>query len=90
MFENVVDLLYIRKAPVKRSRRYIQFKQVEKLLQTQKVLRKKRLPRGPAEGLSGVRAQPQHTGIEVGPAFSEHSHGLVTEEPLPARKERRR
>jgi len=46
MFENVVDLLYIRKASVKRSRRYIQFEQVEKLLQAQKVLRKQRLPRG--------------------------------------------
>lgn len=46
MFENVIDLLYIRKAPLKRSRRYMQFEQVEKLLQAQKVLRKKRLPRG--------------------------------------------
>lgn len=46
IFENVIDLLYIRRAPTLRSRRYIQYEQVEKLLQAQKVLRKKRLPRG--------------------------------------------
>jgi hypothetical protein len=46
MFENVIDLLYIRKAPVLRSRRYIQYEQVEKLVQARKVQRKKRLPLG--------------------------------------------
>jgi Family of unknown function (DUF5677) len=45
-FENVIDLLYIRKARVRRSRRYMQYEQVEKLIQAQKVLRKKRLPKG--------------------------------------------
>ncbi len=30
LFENVVDLLYIGVAPVRRSRRYLQFEEVEK------------------------------------------------------------
>src|SRR3974390_2069419 len=38
IFENVIDLLYIRKAPVHRSRRYMQYEQVEKLHQAQKML----------------------------------------------------
>jgi hypothetical protein len=46
MFENVIDLLYIGKASVRRSRRFMQYEQVEKLVQAQKVLRKKRLPKG--------------------------------------------
>jgi hypothetical protein len=46
LFENVIDLLYIGKAPVRRPRRFLQYEQVAKFQQTEKMLRKKRLPRG--------------------------------------------
>jgi hypothetical protein len=46
LFENVIDLLYIGKAPVRRSLRYMQYEQVAKFLQSERVLKKKRLPRG--------------------------------------------
>jgi uncharacterized protein DUF5677 len=46
LFENVIDLLYIGKAPVRRSLRYMQYEQVAKFLQIEQILKKKRLPRG--------------------------------------------
>lgn len=46
LFENVIDLLYMGKAPVLRPLRYAQYEQVDKFLQAEKVLTKKRLPRG--------------------------------------------
>jgi len=46
LFENVIDLLYMGKAPVLRPLRYVQYEQVEKFLQAEKVLSMKRLPRG--------------------------------------------
>jgi hypothetical protein len=46
LFENIVDLLYLGQAPKFRPLRYMQYEQVEKYFQTQKVLKKKRLPRG--------------------------------------------
>lgn len=46
LFENVVDLLYIGMAPVRRSRRYCQFENVDKYFQAHKILGYKRLPRG--------------------------------------------
>lgn len=49
LFENVVDLLYMAKAAVIRPLRYLQFEQVEKFFRAEKVLEKKRLPRGRRE-----------------------------------------
>jgi hypothetical protein len=46
LFENCVDLIYIKKAPYKRSRRYIEYEQVDKYYQAQKVLARRRLPKG--------------------------------------------
>ena len=46
LFENYINLRYIEKAPVRRSRRYLQYEQVEKYYQARKVLRRKRLPIG--------------------------------------------
>jgi hypothetical protein len=46
LFENVVDLLYIGMAPVRRSRRYCQFENVDKYFQARKILGYKRLPGG--------------------------------------------
>jgi hypothetical protein len=46
LFENVVDLLYMGRAPVQRPRRYIQYEQVEKYHQVRKLLARKRLPKG--------------------------------------------
>jgi Family of unknown function (DUF5677) len=46
LFENIIDVLYIGKAPVRRSMRYMQFEQVEKFYKVQKILKMKRLPRG--------------------------------------------
>jgi hypothetical protein len=46
LFENVVDLAYVARAPVRRPRRYIEYEQVGKLQQLTKVLRRKRLPKG--------------------------------------------
>lgn len=46
LFENVVDLAFISKAPIRRSRRFVEFEQVDKFLQLKKVLGRKRLPRG--------------------------------------------
>lgn len=46
LFENCVDLRYIGKAPVLRSRRYMQYEQVEKYHKAQSVLRRKGLPKG--------------------------------------------
>jgi len=61
LFENLVDLKYMRKAPVRRPLRYIQFEQVEKVYQAEKILAHKRLPRGMRSRyrsyLAGLRAQ---------------------------------
>jgi hypothetical protein len=46
LFENVIDLLYIGMAPVRRSRSYCQFENVDKYFQAHKILGYKRLPRG--------------------------------------------
>jgi len=46
LFENFVDLKYMARAPVRRPLRYIQFEQVEKLYQAEKILAHRRLPRG--------------------------------------------
>lgn len=46
LFENLIDLLYISRAPVRRSRRFCQFEPVEKFIQAKKVLSQKRLPKG--------------------------------------------
>ncbi|MGC2111247.1 MAG: DUF5677 domain-containing protein [Candidatus Korobacteraceae bacterium] len=46
LFEDLVDLLYIGKAPVRRSRRYAEFEQVGKYYQALKVLGQRRLPKG--------------------------------------------
>ncbi len=46
LFENIIDLLYIGKGPVRRAMRYEQFEQVEKFYKARKILKKKRLPRG--------------------------------------------
>lgn len=46
LFENLIDLLYISQAPVRRSRRFCQFETVEKFFQAQRVLSQKRLPKG--------------------------------------------
>jgi hypothetical protein len=46
LFENYVDLRFIEKAPMRRSRRYMQYEQVEKYYQAQKILSRKRLPKG--------------------------------------------
>jgi hypothetical protein len=46
LFENLVDLLYIGQSPRRRSRRYAQFENVEKLYHVQKILQAKRLPKG--------------------------------------------
>ncbi len=46
LFENIVDLLYIAQAPMRRPLRYIQFEQVEKYRQCEKILKRKRLPKG--------------------------------------------
>jgi hypothetical protein len=46
LFENLIDLKYMKKAPVRRPLRYTQFEQVEKLYQAEKVLAHKRLPKG--------------------------------------------
>jgi hypothetical protein len=61
MFENLVDLKYIAKAPVRRPLRYMQFEQVEKLYQVQKILAHKRLPRGMRQGYTSYwrELQPQ-------------------------------
>jgi hypothetical protein len=46
LFENLVDLLYIGLAPVRRARRFMQFENVQKFYQACKVLKRKRLPKG--------------------------------------------
>ena len=46
LFENLIDLLYISQAPVRRSRRFCQFETVEKFFQAKRVLSQKRLPKG--------------------------------------------
>lgn len=46
LFENLIDLLYISRAPVRRSRRFCQFETVEKFFQAKNVLSQKRLPKG--------------------------------------------
>jgi hypothetical protein len=46
LFENLIDLLYIGKAPVRRARRYRQYEQVEPYYQARRVLAEKRLPKG--------------------------------------------
>jgi hypothetical protein len=46
LFENLIDLLFISQAPVRRSRRFCQFETVEKYFQAKKVLSQKRLPKG--------------------------------------------
>lgn len=46
LFENLVDLSYIRQAPKLRARRYVQYEQVDKYYQAQKILGQKRLPKG--------------------------------------------
>jgi hypothetical protein len=46
LFENVVDLAYMKLAPVRRPLRFMQHEQVGKYLQLQKSLKQKRLPRG--------------------------------------------
>lgn len=46
LFENLVDLSYIRQAPKLRARRYVQYEQVDKYFQAHKVLGRKRLPKG--------------------------------------------
>jgi hypothetical protein len=51
LFENVVDMAYMAKAPVRRPLRYMQFEQVGKYYQLQKGLRQKRLPKGQRQDL---------------------------------------
>jgi Family of unknown function (DUF5677) len=46
LFENYIDLQYITQAPVRRSTRFIQYEGVEKYYHLQKILGKKRLPKG--------------------------------------------
>ncbi|MBK5295470.1 MAG: hypothetical protein JJE04_27805 [Acidobacteriia bacterium] len=46
LFENWVDLMYIRQAPVRRAQRYLRYEQIDKYYQALKVLRRKRLPKG--------------------------------------------
>src|SRR5207247_746021 len=46
LFENLVDFTYIRQAPTSRSRRYVRFEEVDKYYQAQKILQRKRLPKG--------------------------------------------
>ena len=46
LFENLVDLRYLGKAPVRNPRRYFQFEQVDKLIRVRRILRRKRLPKG--------------------------------------------
>jgi hypothetical protein len=53
LFENVVDLTYIRQAPTSRSRRYVRFEQVDKYYQAQKILRRRRLPKGTRKRYKG-------------------------------------
>lgn len=64
MFENVVDLAYIARARFKRSPRYVQYEQVDKYYQAQKILARKRLPKGTRERFRGyelkLRPQTQH------------------------------
>jgi hypothetical protein len=57
LFENYIDLRYIEKAPVVRSRRYIQYEQVEKYYQAQKVLARKRLPKGMRKQFRGYESK---------------------------------
>lgn len=65
LFENLIDLLFISQAPVRRSRRFCQFETVEKYFQAKKVLSQKRLPKGRrkkyAEYLKDL--QPQVKGV---------------------------
>jgi len=56
LFENIVDLLYVGQAPKRRPLRYMQYEQVEKYYQAQKVLRKKRLPKGRRLAYRGFEA----------------------------------
>ena len=51
LFENVVDIAYMAKAPVRRPLRYMQFEQVGKYYQLLKGLKQKRLPKGEREDL---------------------------------------
>jgi hypothetical protein len=53
LFENLVDLSYMEKAPVLRPRRYTQFEQVEKFYQAEKVLAHKRLRKALRERYRG-------------------------------------
>lgn len=46
LFENYVDLCYIGKAPYKRSRRYLEFEQVDKYYKACRILQHRRLPKG--------------------------------------------
>ena len=50
LFENLVDLRYLGKAPVRNPRRYFQFEQVDKLIRVRRILRRKRLPKGDHPG----------------------------------------
>jgi hypothetical protein len=62
LFESLIDLKYLSEAPVQRPRRFIEFEQVEKYFNVQKVLRRKRLPKG-------VRKQYSH--------YKDHLQGTV-------------
>ena len=65
LFENHVDLRYLQQAPIHRPKRYIQFEQVEKYYSAQKILRRKRLPKGLRKTYRGYEKdlKPQVAGI---------------------------
>jgi hypothetical protein len=57
LFENLVDLKYVSRAPVHRPRRFIQFEQVDKLFSVQKVLKRPRLPKGVRKDYRRIEAE---------------------------------
>jgi hypothetical protein len=65
LYENYVDLRYIALAPATRSRRFIQFEDVEKYYYLQKILSHKRLPKGRRKTFRAFQAKvtPRVTGL---------------------------
>ncbi len=75
LFENYIDFRYIAAAPVRRSRRYIDYEQVEKYYQLQKVLRHKRLPKGRRAKYRGYESTIRPQTIKLLKYFKDETRG---------------
>jgi hypothetical protein len=77
LFENLVDLRYIRQAPKRRARRFVQFEQVDKYYQVLKVLGRKRLPKGKRKQYKGYLKNLAPQTAKLLKKFSKQRNGWV-------------